>query len=251
MFTRSETEMARQHAMIHEQIRQETLGETSDNVALKPQTKIAQIDHVRLEEILNDVIHEWDIRGYARLLHSDKIYGVALSSSLAFDVTTGVLYKYDSKQVEDGITWNGDDMYYQVYKTVITQQEPVGQIDLGNGDYDDDMLESLACQIINDFQDLGLLRNRYRTFDDLPKSDDIVDLSKLDDTHQKSYKKTVSYNLAIINNPDDYYLDCTPPVCPTLNGKQVYEDCTPADLQFLEQYMCLHKFNEQILSTLR
>lgn len=250
MFNRSEMQMAREHAKIYEQIRQETLGELE--LQVKTTKKAIKIDHIDLEKVLNDVIAEWDIRGYASLLHSDKIYGISINSSLAFDVETGVLYKYDSKQVKDGVTWNGDDAYYQVYKTVITQQERLGQIKIDDTDYYDEMLESLACQIINEFQDLGLLRNRYRQFDDLPKLNGVVDLSKLEVQHQKSYKKTVSYILAIINNPDGYYLDSTPPACPDyLKGKQEYDDCTPADLKFLERYMKLHKFNEQILSTIQ
>lgn len=250
MFNRSEMEMAREHAKIYEQIRQETLGELEPQA--KTTKKATKIDHVKLEEILTDVINEWDIRGYASLLHSDKIYGVSISSRLAFDVETGILYKYDSEQEFVGYSWNGDDEYRPYYKTVITYQEQVGQIEINNSDYDDEMLESLACHIINEFQDLGLLRNRYRKFDDLPKSNGIVDLSKLDEQHQKSYKKTVSYILAIINSPNDYYLDRTPTTCPDyLKGKQEYDDCTPADLKFLERYMKMHKFNEQILSTIR
>lgn len=247
MFNRSEMEMAREHAKIYEQIRQETLGELES----KPQTKTTNIDTVKLSEILGEVIDEWEIRGYANYLQSNQINGVHISNRLAFDAENGVLYQYDSQEVQDGVTWNGDDMYYKSYKTVITNKEAVGNIDIANADYDDEMLESLACQIINEFQDLGLVRNRYRQFDDLPKSNGIVDLSKLEEQHQKSYKKTVSYILAIINDPDSYYLDSTPPACPDyLKGKQGYDDCTPADLLFLEQYMKLHKFNEQILSTI-
>lgn len=248
MFNSEESQMARKHAKVYEQIRQETLGE----VEPKPQIKTANIDIVKLSVMLGEVISEWDIRGYADYLQSDKIYGVSISSSLAFDIETGVLYKYDSQEVQDGVTWNGDDMYYKSYKTVITNKETVGNIDIENANYDDEMLESLACQIINEFQDLGLIRNRYRQFDDLPKSNGIVDLSKLDEQHQKSYKKAVSYNLAIINNPDDYHLDCTPPACPeSLKGKQTYEECTPDDLRFLERYMRLHKWNERVFSTIR
>lgn len=248
MFNYSEAEMARKHAKVYEQIRQDALGE----IEPKPQIKTANIDIVKLSVMLGEVIGEWDIRGYADYLQSDQINGIHINNSLAFDAETGVLYKYDSREVQDGVTWNGDDMYYKSYKTVITNKEAVGNIDIENTDYDDEMLESLACQIINEFQDLGLIRNRYRKFDDLPKSNGIVDLSKLDKQSQKSYKKTVSYNLAIINNPDDYYLDCTPPACPThLKGKQAYEECTTDDLRFLEQYMRLHKFNESVLSVLK
>lgn len=141
----------------------------------------------------------------------------------------------------------GFNNYYKSYATIITDKKYVAKIDLDSSlDYtNSEVLESLACNLITTLLELELLRCYYRSFDDLPKTNqNVVDTTRLDDSEKKGYEKAIKFILSVIDKPGSYYYD-VPEELLALKGKAVLSDCTTSDIQLLEKYMGLNPRSQQ------
>ena len=68
----------------------------------------------------------------------------------------GEVYRVSMKTVDDGMTWNGDDVYVKAHKKIITYHEKIGQIEIDDIDYsDDENIENVVCQLIECMRDNG------------------------------------------------------------------------------------------------
>lgn len=249
MFSISEQEAARQAAKLYAEIRDECCDNETSSLPLNKDN----FDRHQFEDLLKEIMDNWDIKGYCSLFAADTLSGVRFNHRVCFDYLTGDIHSYSSKQEEDGLTWNGDDMYYKSYATIITDKKYISKIDLDPSlDYtDSEVLESLACNVINTLLEHGLLRYRYRSFDDLPKTkQNVIDTTRLDDSEKKGYEKAVKFILTVIDKPDSYYYD-VPEELFALKGKSVLSDCTTSDIQLLEKHMGLNPRNEQITVLLK
>lgn len=67
----------------------------------------------------------------------------------------GELYRITFESIDDGHTWNGDDVYTKAYKKVFTVHEKVGQIEILDLDYsDDENIENVVCQMIEALREI-------------------------------------------------------------------------------------------------
>lgn len=62
----------------------------------------------------------------------------------------GAVWKVSTKTIDDGVTWNGDDVYTKSYKVVFTFIKKIGTIKIIDCDYNDDKhVENIAHKIID------------------------------------------------------------------------------------------------------
>lgn len=69
----------------------------------------------------------------------------------------GLIHRVTSNTVENGHTWNGDDVYVKAYKTTYEIHEKIDQIEIEDLDYfDDENIENVACKLIESLREHGL-----------------------------------------------------------------------------------------------
>lgn len=161
------TEMARQYAQCR--FNDDTAGEnTTPATAKAKQDNPLNVDFVKLATQIDEVLECWGVcteQGIFRscqLLSSDKLNGVTISQKFAFVGDADYCYQllfYTAESKRTGTTWNGDDMYYPTYSKFIQKIKPIVQMELDpKRNYsNDEVLENLACQIINTLQDENLI----------------------------------------------------------------------------------------------
>lgn len=69
----------------------------------------------------------------------------------------GAIHRVTSETIDDGYTWNGDDVHVKAYKTIYTVHEKIDQIEIEDLDYfDDENIENVACKLIESLREHGL-----------------------------------------------------------------------------------------------
>ncbi|WP_151825604.1 hypothetical protein [Acinetobacter ursingii] len=121
-----------------------------------------------IDSVIMDVIEEWGddlipIIGNANIDAIDGVRHLTIVSYMTDDdqnkyalFEDGSIYRVTSITADDGVTWNGDDVYVKSYKSIWTVHEKVGSIEIEDLDYFlDENIEIVVCNFIEELRLIG------------------------------------------------------------------------------------------------